>query len=181
VITAAGKTKRPVFSQKGGRKLKKEEMVMKMPKKGEKGFTLIELLIVVAILGVLAAVVIPNVGRFIGAGEEEAKDTEFSTIQSAVHAMMVDNELSELITPVTSSTNDMANFPDTTAAASKGTDVNGDTFGAGDKAGFILYGHDRIADGGTGNLTNYVATSTTSYYYDVDAFGTITQYESSGQ
>ena len=45
---------------------------MRLPKRGEKGFTLIELLIVVAILGVLAAVVIPNVGRFIGRGESEA-------------------------------------------------------------------------------------------------------------
>jgi len=35
---------------------------MRLPKKGEKGFTLIELLIVVAILGVLAAVV--SSGRY---------------------------------------------------------------------------------------------------------------------
>jgi type IV pilus assembly protein PilA len=61
---------------------------MRLPKRGEKGFTLIELLIVVAILGVLAAVVIPNVGRFIGRGETEAKDTEFANIQSAVISMM---------------------------------------------------------------------------------------------
>ena len=57
---------------------------MRIPKMGEKGFTLIELLIVVAILGVLAAVVIPNVGRFIGRGETEAAETELSNLQSAV-------------------------------------------------------------------------------------------------
>ena len=62
-------------------------------KRGQKGFTLIELLIVVAILGVLAAVVIPNVGRFLGKGEDEAKETEYATVQAALHAMMVDNDL----------------------------------------------------------------------------------------
>jgi len=69
---------------------------MRIPRKGEKGFTLIELLIVVAILGVLAAVVIPNVGRFLGRGEEEARRTEFHNVASAVIAMMVDNALAEI-------------------------------------------------------------------------------------
>jgi len=159
---------------------------MRLPKKGEKGFTLIELLIVVAILGVLAAVVIPNVGRFIGRGEEEAKDTEFSNIQAAVSAMMVDNAMSLLITPVTDAdagtagiqgTKNMAAFPDTTANTAKGTDVEGNTYDASDGVGFILYQHDRIAGGGTANLSNYVATATTAYYYVVDAQGTVTQSE----
>ncbi|MDD5038422.1 MAG: prepilin-type N-terminal cleavage/methylation domain-containing protein, partial [Dehalococcoidales bacterium] len=66
---------------------------MRIPRRDEKGFTLIELLIVVAILGVLAAVVIPNVGRFIGRGKTEAAATEFTNIQSALISMMVDNNL----------------------------------------------------------------------------------------
>ena len=150
---------------------------MKLPKRGEKGFTLIELLIVVAILGVLAAVVIPNVGRFIGRGEAEAKDTEFANIQAAVHAMMVDNELATLDTPVPvgSRTKDMGVFPDTTTNTSKGNDILGTAYGASDQGGFYLYQHDRIADGNTGNLTNYTATQTTAYWYWVDAGGTVTQ------
>jgi len=152
---------------------------MKMPKRGEKGFTLIELLIVVAILGVLAAVVIPNVGRFIGRGESEAQDTEFANVQAAVTSMMVDNELATLTTPVdTTRTNDMTQFPDTTAAASKGTDPNGNTYDGSDKAGFILFGHDIIGGDSsttTGNV-NYLATNQTAYWYTVDSQGTVTQY-----
>ena len=155
---------------------------MRMPKRGEKGFTLIELLIVVAILGVLAAVVIPNVGRFIGRGEEEAKDTEFANIQAAVHAMMVDNELATLPTPVTldaNRTKDMGAFPDTSACETgKLLDVEGASYTLGsDQNGYYLYQHDRIAEGGTGNLSNYVATQTTAYWYTADAQGTVTQFD----
>lgn len=127
---------------------------MKMPKRNEKGFTLIELLIVVAILGVLAAVVIPNVGRFIGEGEEEAADTEYANIQSAVHAMMVDNELSTLspYNAAANATNNMNQFP------SNGTAV--------------LYNHTHLIDGST---VNYVATQNTTYEYYVDQYGTVTQ------
>jgi type IV pilus assembly protein PilA len=147
--------------------------------KGEYGFTLIELLIVVAILGVLAGVVIPNVGRFIGRGETEAAETEFTNIQSAVVAMMVDNIISELPNPVleANATNNMGAFPDTSAVGvDKLTDPSGNSYQPFlDKSGYILYEHDLWADGASGNLVNYVATQNTTGTYYVDSSGTVFQ------
>ena len=154
---------------------------MRIPKRGEKGFTLIELLIVVAILGVLAAVVIPNVGRFIGAGEEEAQETELSNIQAAVTAMMVDNVLATLpagtFVTAGNEVNTMDAFPsDAVCATDKLLDPDGTAYTVTtDKDGYILYGHDITADGLQTGLVNYVASATTAYWYSVDANGTVTQ------
>jgi len=158
---------------------------MRLPKRGEKGFTLIELLIVIAILGVLAAVVIPNVGRFIGRGETEAKDSEKANVQSAVLAMMVDNTLSTLGASVnTSSTNDMFLFPDLTAigaAPLKFEDPDGTEYAAGDNPNYVLYQHDITGGGDNVTLVNYVATRLTAYYYTCDSQGNVLQHTASGQ
>jgi prepilin-type N-terminal cleavage/methylation domain-containing protein len=152
---------------------------MTLPKRGERGFTLIELLIVVAILGVLAAVVIPNVGRFIGRGETEAGKTELSNIQSAVIAMMTDNQVSVLPHPVVVATNDMAAFPDATSACAtvgeKVNDPSGTPYTTSDKDGFILFGHDITSDTAETPVVNYVATQLTKGTYKVDAAGTVEQ------
>ena len=60
-------------------------------KYGQKGFTLIELLVVISILGVLAAVVILNVTKYIGSGKTQAAATELANVQTAVSAYMYDN------------------------------------------------------------------------------------------
>ncbi len=117
-------------------------------RKGEKGFTLIELLIVVAILGILAAVVIPNVGRFLGRGETEAQNAEFQSIQAATQSMMIDNSLTTIpnfvsadTSPCADGTQDMQAFPDTSSvagSADKLEDSAGNAFTASDAGGWFL-------------------------------------------
>ena len=65
-------------------------MMTKRFKSGEKGFTLVELLIVVAILGVLAAVVIPNVVGLLGRGGTQAYETDEEVIQLAAATFYAD-------------------------------------------------------------------------------------------
>jgi len=74
-----------------------------------KAFTLVELLIVIAILGILAAVVLPNVTGLTSHGQTEAANAEWVTVQTAMDVMMARSSLSSIT--ATSATNNMAAFP----------------------------------------------------------------------
>ncbi|PIX27163.1 MAG: type II secretion system protein, partial [Chloroflexi bacterium CG_4_8_14_3_um_filter_45_15] len=68
--------------------MKHIKSLMQKVGKGEGGFTLIELLIVIVILGIIAAVVVLNIGGFLGTGVKEAAYMEKDVVQTAVLAAM---------------------------------------------------------------------------------------------
>ena len=59
--------------------------------KSQKGFTLIELLIVVAIIGIIAAIAIPNLLNAIDRGKQKRTMADMRSIGTAVESYAVDN------------------------------------------------------------------------------------------
>jgi type IV pilus assembly protein PilA len=57
--------------------------LLSLSHRNQSGFTLIELLIVIAILGIIAAIVVPNVAGFMTSGNLNAANTEVQNVKTA--------------------------------------------------------------------------------------------------
>ncbi len=78
-------------------------------RKSEKGFTLVELLVVFTLLGVLAAILIPNITNAISYGHTQSAAAEWDIVQTALDMMMARENTANVT--ATGSTKDMQSFP----------------------------------------------------------------------
>ena len=67
--------------------------MLKKFRKGEKGFTLIELLIVVAIIGILAAIAIPQFSAYRQKAYNSAAQSDLKNLKTNMEAFMADNQV----------------------------------------------------------------------------------------
>ena len=66
--------------------------MLKVLKKSQKGFTLIELLIVVAIIGILAAIAIPQFAAYRQKAYNSAATSDLKNLKTGMEAYQADNQ-----------------------------------------------------------------------------------------
>ena len=119
-------------------------------------------------------------------------ESELSAVSRAVVALMLQADLSSIPNPVTAGTvpcfigtQDMAAFPDATSLVGSidkltdpfGTPYVGGIDPLGDKDGYLLVGHDVLADGEQDDLQSYLGFTTSRWCYSADSNGAVEQRE----
>ena len=66
--------------------------LVKSRKKNQKGFTLVELMIVVAIIGILAAIAIPQFQAYRAKAFNAAAESDLKNFKTAMEAALADNQ-----------------------------------------------------------------------------------------
>ena len=123
---------------------------MKMLHRGQKGLTLIELLIVVAILGIIAAVIIPNIGTFMTMGVVSAANTEAENVKTASLAYYADAGVWPVTTDSTSGNYSFTDYYAGTLKASYHFDTDGFLDGVADAGGTPTAGSGGTSSGYSG-------------------------------
>ena len=102
-------------------------------------------------------------------GSGSSGDAELRAVQAAVINLMVENGVRLLPNPVKDPTGDMGGFPDAVTPP----EMKGLT--GGDKPGYVLFGHDMVADGSAFGPVNYVSARLTTWTYTVTPGGMVYQ------
>lgn len=104
-------------------------------------------------------------------GEDNLGASELRQIQAAVLMLMTHNGITTIPNPVREPTSDLRRFPDVSTPPSRKGMLEGDL------PGYVLYEHDRAADGLPEATVSYVRFATGRWAYTADRDGTVTQWE----